>query len=48
MDHVNILNSLFSKLTKKDYKTDENEHAKLLLQSLPYSYDHLLNYPTKL
>ena len=42
MDHINNLNTLFSQLTVLDYKIAENERAKLLLQSLPDSYDQLI------
>ena len=38
-DHINNLNMLFSQLSLLDYKITENERAKLLLQSLPDSYD---------
>jgi len=42
MDHINNLNALFAKLAAMDYNIKENEHAKLLLQCLPDSYDQLI------
>ena len=41
-DHINNLNTLFSQLIASDYTIAENEHAELLLQSLPDSYDQLV------
>ena len=40
--HINNLNMLFSQLSVLDYTIAENEYAKLLLQSLPNSYDQLI------
>ena len=42
MEHINTLNTLFSQLTSLGYKVEANKRAKLLLQSLPYSYDQLI------
>ena len=41
-DHINNLNTLFSKLAAMDYNIKENERAELLLHSLPDSYDQLI------
>ena len=41
-DHINTLKTLFSQLTTLGHNIEENEHAELLLQSLPYSYDQLI------
>ena len=41
-DHINNLNTLFSKLAAMDYNIKESERAELLLQSLPDSYDQLI------
>ena len=41
-DHINTLKTLFSQLTTLDHKIEENERAKLLLQSLSDSYDQLI------
>ena len=41
-DHINTLKTLFSQLTTLGHKIEENERAKLLLQSLLYSYDQLI------
>ena len=41
-DHINILNTLFSQLTSMGYTIETSEHAKLLLQSLPNSYDQII------
>ncbi|KAK0605571.1 hypothetical protein LWI29_028241 [Acer saccharum] len=41
-DHINIMNTLFSQLTELGHKIEKNEHAELLLQSLPDSYDQLI------
>jgi len=40
-NHINNLNMLFAKLSTTNYNIVENEHVKLLLQSLLYSYDQL-------
>ncbi|KAE8688623.1 hypothetical protein F3Y22_tig00110962pilonHSYRG00058 [Hibiscus syriacus] len=40
--HLNTLNTLFSQLTSLSCKIGEQEHAELLLQSLPDSYDQLI------
>ena len=42
MDHIHNLNMPFLKLAAMDYSIKENEHAELLLQSLPDSYDQLI------
>ena len=39
-DYINTLKTLFLQLT--GHKIVENEHAELLLQSLPYSYNQLI------
>jgi len=41
-DHINNLNTLFAQLSAADFNIIENEHAELLLQSLPDSYDQLI------
>ncbi|GJR91241.1 retrovirus-related pol polyprotein from transposon TNT 1-94 [Tanacetum coccineum] len=41
-EHVNNLNTLFSQLTSLSCKIDSQERAKILLQSLPDSYDHVI------
>ncbi|KAH9651797.1 Integrase catalytic domain-containing protein [Citrus sinensis] len=41
-DHINTLKTLFSQLTMLGHNIEENERAKLLLQSLPDSYDQLI------
>ncbi|KAH9707327.1 Integrase catalytic domain-containing protein [Citrus sinensis] len=41
-DHINTLKTLFSQLTTLGHNIEENERAKLLLQSLPDSYDQLI------
>ncbi|GAB2284289.1 hypothetical protein Dimus_039659 [Dionaea muscipula] len=41
-EHINILNTLFSQLTSLGHKIEENERAKLLLQSLPDSYGQFI------
>ena len=41
-DHINTLKTLFSQLTMLGHNIKENERAKLLLQSLPDSYDQLI------
>ncbi|KAE8667838.1 hypothetical protein F3Y22_tig00112368pilonHSYRG00011 [Hibiscus syriacus] len=41
-EHLNTLNTLFSHLTSLGCKIGEQEHAELLLQSLPDSYDQLI------
>ncbi|KAH9649806.1 hypothetical protein KPL70_026120 [Citrus sinensis] len=41
-DHINTLKTLFSQLTTLGHNIEENEHAELLLQSLPDSYDQLI------
>ena len=41
-DYVNALKTLFSQLIMLGHNIEENEHAKLLLQSLPDSYDQLI------
>jgi len=41
-DHINIIRTLFSQLTTLGQQIEENEHAELLLQSLPDSYDQLI------
>ena len=41
-DHINTLKTLFSQLTMLGHKIEENERAKLLLQSLPDSYDQCI------
>ncbi|PON55894.1 hypothetical protein PanWU01x14_184660, partial [Parasponia andersonii] len=41
-DHINTLNTLFSQFTTMEYKIEDNECAKILLQSLPESYDQLI------
>ncbi|KAE8697637.1 putative tRNA ligase [Hibiscus syriacus] len=41
-EHLNTLNTLFSQLTSLSCKIGEQEHAELLLQSLPDSYDQLI------
>ena len=42
IDHINTLNTLFSQLTVMEHKIEDNERAKILLQSLPDSYDQLI------
>ena len=41
-NHINNLNTLFSKVTVMDYNMQENEDAKLRFQSLPDLYDQLI------
>ncbi|KAE8657742.1 hypothetical protein F3Y22_tig00116983pilonHSYRG00074 [Hibiscus syriacus] len=41
-EHLNTLNTLFSQLTSLSCKIGEQERVKLLLQSLPDSYDQLI------
>ena len=41
-DHINTLKTLFSQFTMLHYKIEENERAKLLLQSLSDSYYQLI------
>nr|GEW83047.1 Gag-Pol polyprotein [Tanacetum cinerariifolium] len=41
-EHVNNLNTLFSQLASLDCKIDVQERAKILLQSLPDSYDQVV------
>ncbi|GJZ85213.1 hypothetical protein Tco_0650552 [Tanacetum coccineum] len=41
-EHVNNLNTLFSQLTSLDCKIDPQERAKILLQSLPDSYNQVI------
>jgi hypothetical protein len=41
-DHINTIRTLFSQLTALGQQIEENEHAELLLQSLPDSYDQLI------
>ncbi|GJS29678.1 gag-pol polyprotein, partial [Tanacetum coccineum] len=41
-EHVNNLNTLFSQLTSLSCKIEPQERAKILLQSLPDSYDQLI------
>jgi len=41
-DHINTIRTLFSQLTTLGQQIKENEHAELLLQSLPDSYDQLI------
>ena len=41
-EHLNTLNTLFSQLTTMEHNIDEIDHAKILLQSLPNSYDQLI------
>jgi len=41
-NHINNLNTLFAQLSTANFNIIENEHAELLLQSLPYSYDQLV------
>ncbi|KAH9778896.1 protein DJ-1 [Citrus sinensis] len=41
-DHINTLKTLFSQLTTLGHNIEENEHAELLLQSLPDSYNQLI------
>ena len=41
-DQINTLNTLFSQLTSLSQIIAESERAKLLLQSLPDSYDQLI------
>nr|GEW95285.1 Gag-Pol polyprotein [Tanacetum cinerariifolium] len=41
-EHVNNLNTLFSKLTSLSCKIDSQKRAKILLQSLPDSYDQVI------
>ena len=44
-EHINTLNSLFSRLNSLGHKIAELERAEILLQSLPDSYDQLIiNY----
>jgi tyrosine-protein phosphatase YwqE len=38
-DHINTIRTLFSQLTNLSKQIEENEYAKLLLQSLSNSYD---------
>ena len=42
IDHINTLKTLFLQITMLGHKIEENERAKLLLQSLPDSYDQLI------
>jgi len=41
-DHINNVNTLFSKLAVVDYNINKNECAKLLLQNLRDSYDQYI------
>jgi len=41
-DHINTIRILFSQLTTLGQQIEENERAKLLLQSLPDLYDQLI------
>ena len=41
-DYINTLKTLFLQLTTLGHKIVENEHAELLLQSLPDSFDQLI------
>ena len=40
--HINTLNTLFSQLQNMGYEIKTSEHAEILLQSLPDSYDQLI------
>lgn len=42
MDNINNLNTLFAQLLTSDFNIEENERAKLLLHSLPNSYDQFI------
>ena len=42
IDYINTLKTLFSQLTTLGQKIEETGRAKLLLQSLPNSYDQLI------
>jgi DNA (cytosine-5)-methyltransferase 1 len=41
-DYINIIRTLFSQLTTLGQQIEKSEHAELLLQSLPNSYDQLI------
>ena len=41
-DNINTLKTRFSQLKMLGHNIEENEHAELLLQSLPDSYDQLI------
>lgn len=41
-NHFNTLNALFSQLTTMENNIEIGEHAKILFQSLPNSYDQLI------
>ena len=41
-DHINTLNTLFSQLTSLSQIIAESDRVKLLLQSLPDSYDQFI------
>ncbi|KAH9670648.1 hypothetical protein KPL70_017055 [Citrus sinensis] len=41
-NHINTLKTLFSQLTTLGHNIEENERVKLLLQSLPDSYDQVI------
>jgi hypothetical protein len=42
IDHINTIRTLFSQLTMLGQQIEENECAKLLLQSLPDLYNQLI------
>jgi hypothetical protein len=42
IDHINTIRTIFSQLTMLGQQIKENECAKLLLKTLPDSYDQLI------